>query len=160
MAGRPRKPIEMQESSRRVHRSKDYKEERQSQEISTEDIDIECPSYITDTDSRLEFVRYATLLKNIGQWNELLTDTLGRYINAQKAYEEATIRINKAWETPLSDDMEERDRDDKSLEIAQRIQDKAFSQADKCAKELAMTVDGQCKLIVARQENDDGGYNL
>lgn len=143
--GRRKEPVELIEAKGKTHLTKAEKDRRRRSEPKSSDTAIMCPDYITDLDDRLEFVRYAEMLDNIGIWSELHADELARYITSEKVFEELSKHLRYALSAGDIEDAAE----------VQKMQDKAYRQAHTSASSLGLNITSFCKLVVPKVAQDD-----
>lgn len=142
MVARPKKPIDLMEAQRRVHRSSEEKAVRKSQEISAPADQIRPPSYL-DKKQCAEFVQLAAQLTALGIMSNLDCDTLARYLTARDNYVKFSGIVNEisaAVENILL------------IDKATAVQDRAFKQSRAAAADLGLTVSARCKLVVPQKE--------
>lgn len=152
-AGRPRKPIVLQEQKRRVHRSNAEKGERAKSEraMIVPFTDVSPPSYLTTKKQKTEFCDIASMLHSVSDqlMTELDVDVLARYIIAKDNYLEFTKLLKAELRKSGSDGFEV-----SRAERIQRMQNTAFNQAQSCASSLGLTVSSRLKLDVERKEDE------
>lgn len=155
-AGRPRKPLSVQESKRRVHRSNEENARRAESEgsIFVPFTDVKPPKYLTTKSKRDEFNQIAAMLHAVDEqlFTELDVDVLARYVLAKSQYIEYTRLLNKEIGVCKRADGSLDAADSiKKLERLQRIQNTAFSQCQNCASALGLTVSSRLKLDIVKQ---------
>lgn len=134
--GRPRKPLRVQESNRRVHRSTSEKAARMEAEDMGGDDSIECPSHVKGARARRLFLDTAEMLRGMGIWRRADTDQLARYVASELLWRTMTERYRKAIAAG-----------DEGLAAAyERRQDRAFRQAQTAANALGLNVTSRCRV--------------
>lgn len=177
MAGRPRKPLEINKK----HFSKVEKEQRKAEvlDIPTEEPfnDITPPAYLTAKQKK-EFTEYADKLVKLNIFTTLDIDVLAQFCIAKSLYLEYSKQIRKilnkansvrkwsvvdeiAESCEIAEDLKEllekilrRERGD-DVTVLMNLQDKAHKQCLSCAKELGLTITSRCKIVIPQPSEDD-----
>lgn len=139
--GRYKEPIDLIVAKGKKHISKAEVQERKQKELDVPFKEIIVPSYLS-VKQKEKFIEIATKLLKINIYTELDIDVLARYILAQDLYLLYTSKIKKIIK---KNDIDE-------LEKYQRMQDKAFNQAQSCARELGLTISSRCRIEVPYKE--------
>lgn len=177
MAGRPRKPLEINKK----HFSKAEKEQREAEtlEIPQEEPfnDIAPPEYLTAKQKK-EFTEYADKLVKLNIFTTLDIDVLAQFCIAKSLYLEYSKQIrkilNKAnsvrkWAVidEIADNCESAEELKELLEkilrrqrgddvtVMMNLQDKAHKQCLACAKELGLTITSRLKMVIPQPPEDD-----
>mgnify|MGYP000905329462 CR=1 FL=1 len=137
MAGRPRKPISVQESTRRVHRSTAEREDRRLAEEFGGDDAIECPDRIKGRESRKLYLDTARALKDMGIWKSIDSDQLACYVTSEMLYRLTTAKYASAISSG----------DEEEASAYERRQDKAFRQRQSAANALGLNVTSRCRIV-------------
>lgn len=140
---RPREPIDLVIAKGKKHLTKAEIEARRSQEIDVPFTEIHPPDYLSD-EQKEKFREIAKKLLAIGIYTELDEDNLARYIISQDLYINYTQAINDLIE----------EGNLVLLKEIQSMQDKAYRQAQMCARDLGLTISSRCKLVVPKIEED------
>ena len=138
---RPREPLALIEAKGKKHLTKAEIAERRAQEIQVPFKDIKPPKYL-NAKQKKTFKDLAGKLLAIKIYTELDADALARYIIAQDlyiAYTESITELIEKGNLVL-------------LKEIQNMQDKAFRQAQTCARDLGLTISSRCRLEVPVQE--------
>lgn len=90
---------------------------------------IRPPDYLTGAKQVEKFEHYAQMLSEAGIFSELDADCLARYIMSEQLYLQYTNMLVKLT----------RNNDLAELSRVQSLQDKAFKQCQKCAKDLGLS---------------------
>lgn len=139
--GRNKEPIDLIVAKGKKHLSKAEIQERKEKELDVPFKNIIIPEYLSDKQKE-KFREIASKLLVINIYTELDIDVLARYILAQDLYLLYTSKISKIIKKGDVD----------LLEKYQRMQDKAFSQAQSCARELGLTISSRCRIEVPYKE--------
>lgn len=134
---RPREPIDLIIAKGKKHLTKAEIEERKSAEIDVPFKKIKPPKYLNAKQKR-KFKELAGKLLAIGIYTELDEDNLARYIIAQDLYLTYTAAVNELIE----------ENSLILLKEVQNMQDKAYRQAQTCARDLGLTISSRCKLVM------------
>lgn len=89
---------------------------------------IQPPDYLKGEKQIEKFSHFAAMLESAGMMNELDADCLARYIMSEQLYLQYTAQLTKL--------IKENDLD--MVMAMQALQDKAFKQCQKCAKDLGL----------------------
>lgn len=143
MAGKPREPIDLILHKGKKHITKAEIEERRKQEIDVPFKKIKPPAYLSKTQKK-EFKKIANMLLEINIYTELDADVLARYVISQDLY--------LAYTKSIADLIEQNDL--VLLRDIQNMQDKAFKQAQSCARELGLTISSRCKLVAPEKKEE------
>ena len=135
---RPRKPIRVQESNRRVHRSTAERDARREAEDFGGGTGIECPPHVRGKVARRLFTDTAEMLRDMGIWREADSDQLARYVTSEMLWRLTTARYASAIEAG----------DEELASTYERRQDKAFRQAQSAANALGLNVTSRCRVAV------------
>lgn len=139
--GRYKEPIDLIVAKGKKHISKAEIQDRKEKELDVPFKEIIVPDYLSEK-QKDKFEEIATKLLQINIYTELDIDVLARYILAQDLYLLYTSKISKIIKKGDVD----------LLEKYQRMQDKAFSQAQSCARELGLTISSRCRIEVPYKE--------
>lgn len=141
---RPREPIDLVIAKGKKHLTKSEIEERRSQEIDIPFKKIVPPKYL-GKEQKKKFKEIAKKLQTIGIYTELDEDNLARYIIAQDMYVKYTEAINQLV----------LDGDINLISNLQSMQDKAYRQAQTCARDLGLTISSRCRLSIPKVEEKE-----
>lgn len=136
MAQNQRKPMAAQESARRVHRSRAYREERRRAEDFGGDTSIRVPSTLKGKEMRSMFESTARELDAMGLWHTIDSDQLERYVTSETLYRTLTRKYMEAVSAG----------DDVAADAYERRQDRAFKQAQAAANALGLNVTSRCRI--------------
>ncbi len=145
---RPREPIDLIIAKGKKHLGKEEIEERRKQEIDVPFKAIRPPKYLSKTQKK-QFKTIAEKLSIIGIYTELDEDNLARYVIAQELYLSYTEAINDLIQKG----------DLALLKEIQSMQDKAYRQAQTCARDLGLTISSRCKIIIPKVEKEEPKEN-
>lgn len=154
MAGRPKKPMAVQESKRRVHRSKAEKEARKEAESLLECpiTEFDAPNYLTKGE-KARFFEIAALLQSVNKQlcTALDADQLARYVVAENQYKTLSRKARAAMRKigngePYS--LANADR-------LQLMQNRAFTQLQTCASALGLNVSSRLKFDITKPDDDE-----
>lgn len=152
MAGRPRKPMAVQESKRRVHRSKEEKDARKASESLFECpiTEFEAPSYLTKTE-KARFNDISALLQSVNKQlcTALDADQLARYVVAESQYKTLSRKTRAA--------MRKIGSEPNALANAnqlQLMQNRAFAQLQTCASALGLNVSSRLKFDIPKPDDE------
>lgn len=143
MAGRPRKPLEINKR----HFTQAEKEQRQAETLNVPFKDVAPPECLTTKKQVAEFSSIADKLLKLDIFTELDVDALARYIISKGLYLDYTKKLKTA--------LNRKDFDIKEVEAIQRMQDKAFRQTVTSANELCLNISSRCKLVIPPPPEDD-----
>ncbi len=136
----PRQSLKVLEGNGRKHLSKAERAKRAAQEVETDvPKQIRPPQYLQPA-LKEQFRAIAKQLKDIGLLSTLDYDTLARYLLAQQSYLAATQKVF-ALQKAASVDLD-------ALNVATKIQERFFKQAQACANDLGMTITSRCRLVL------------
>lgn len=90
---------------------------------------IKPPEYLKGEKQIEKFHHFAALLENVGLFSELEADCLARYIMSEQLYLQYTAQLTRLI----------KDNDIAAIATIQGLQDRAFSQCQKCAKDLGLS---------------------
>lgn len=91
---------------------------------------IKPPEYLKGEKQIEKFHHFAALLESVGLFSELEADCLARYIMSEQLYLQYTAQLTRLI----------KDNDVESIKTIQALQDRAFSQCQKCAKDLGLNM--------------------
>lgn len=140
---RPREPVDLIIAKGKKHLTRAEIEARRAQEIDVPFKDIKPPEYL-NRKQKNTFRKFAEQLSTIGIYTELDADNLARYVIAQDlylSYTEAITELIEKGNLVL-------------LKEVQNMQDKAYRQAQTCARDLGLTISSRCKLVVPVKEEE------
>lgn len=149
MAGRNREPVALIRAKGKSHFSKAELEEREARELKVPYTDVQPPDFLVGKHARDEFMRYASMLLDLGIFTELDEDCLGRYILSKTLYLKYTSLLTKLINQEKLD----------QLPKIQTLQSQAFRQCHTCASALGLTITSRCKLTIPNYE-DEEDYEL
>lgn len=161
MAGQ-RQPTQLVVAKGKKHFTKEELADRLAREVQPCTDGIKAPGYLTSKQKK-QFDLLADQLQKIKIMGETDVDALARYVTAQNLYEDAVKELRK-----LVKDKPTRDAEDyffqmelyyKSLEIAEKRQDRLFKQAQSAARDLGLTISSRCKLQVPVPEGTEKPVN-
>lgn len=158
MAG-SRQPIELIIANGNKHLTKKEIAERRSTEVSPCTDDLSAPAYLTAAE-KTRFDRIAVQLAKLGILGETDTETLARYITAQRQYEKATKDLRAVLkDKPKKDEASDLEAYYNFLDIwtitqerMAKLQDRYFKQAQTAAAALGLTISSRCKLVAPKAE--------
>lgn len=157
MAG-PRQPINLVVANGRKHLSKEEIRTRQESEVQPCTDNIEAPAFLTAAQKK-RFNTLAEQLKKIKIMGETDVETLARYVTAQGLYEE-TVRELRRLKRERPKDVHEdgyyilMELWHKSVDLADKRQDRYFKQAQTAARDLGLTISSRCRLQVPAQAQE------
>ena len=150
MAGRPKEPIDLIIAKNKKHLTKNEIEERKSQEIKVNAVNVKPPEYLTD-EQKEEFMKIAKILLDIGIMTELDEDRLAQYLVSMTNYIEYTEKIRwakeklaRARKTIVKREYME------MIDLYLRYQDKALKQSRECASDLGLSISSRCRLVMPK----------
>lgn len=149
--GRPREPVDLLIAKGKKHLTKAEIEERREEEIEVPYKQIRPPKYLNKKQKK-QFKEIAEKLLSINIYTELDEDNLARYLIAQDLYLSYTSAINELMEAGNLI----------LLKDIQQLQDKAYRQAQTCARDLGLTITSRCKLSIpksAEPEKKENKFN-
>lgn len=91
--------------------------------------EIRPPEYLTGAKQVEKFEHYAKLLSEAGIFTELDADCLARYIMSEQLYLQYTAQLTRLI----------KENDLGMVKAMQTLQDKAFKQCQRCAKDLGLS---------------------
>lgn len=141
---KPREPIDLIIAKGKKHLTKAEIAERRAEEIDVPFRKIRPPKYLNASQKK-KFREIAKKLSQIGIYTELDEDNLARYVISQELYLSYTEAINDLIEKG----------DLVMLKDIQQMQDKAYRQAQMCARDLGLTISSRCKLSIPKVEEDE-----
>ena len=152
MAGRPRKPIALQESKRRVHRSNAEKEARKEAESLLECpiTEFDPPTYLTKAE-RGRFAEIVALLQSVDEQlcTALDSDQVARYVTAETQYKALSRKARMAIRKIGTED-----GDVALADRLQLMQNRAFTQMQTCATALGLNVSSRLKFDIPKPEDE------
>ena len=140
---RPREPVDLILAKGKKHLTRAEIEARRAQEIDVPFREIKPPKHL-NAKQKKTFKTLAGQLSSIGIYTELDADNLARYIIAQDlylSYTAASAELIEKGNLVL-------------LKEVQNMQDKAYRQAQTCARDLGLTISSRCKLVVPVKEEE------
>lgn len=143
-----KQPIDLIIAKGKKHLTKAEIERRRNEEINVPFTEIKPPKYL-DTKQKKKFKEIAGKLQAVGIWTELDEDNLGRYLVAQDLYLTYTEAINQTI----------KENNLVLLKELQAMQDKAYRQAQTCARDLGLTISSRCKLVVPETKKEEPKKN-
>ena len=151
MAGQ-RQPIELVLAKGKKHLTKDEIAARRATEVKPCADDLNPPAYLTAAQKKT-FVKLANQLDKIGILGETDVDALARYVTAQGLYEQAVKDLRKLQKSEPKDTeadgyYAEMELWYKSLDSAERRQDRLFKQAQAAATALGLTISSRVRLVL------------
>lgn len=158
--GRPRQPIAVLQATGRGHRTKAEIEDRQRTEVAGIPDDIVPPSYLTAPQKK-HFTRLAGQLEKLKILGETDCEALARYVIAEDAYEDAVRDLRKVEkDRPTREEceaegksyLEELETYMKMYDSIARRQDRMCDQASMLARDLGLTIQSRCKIVVPKSE--------
>lgn len=145
---KPREPIDLIIAKGKKHLTKAEIAERRAEEIDVPFRKIRPPKYLNASQKK-KFREIAKKLSQIGIYTELDEDNLARYVISQELYLSYTEAINDLIKKG----------DLVMLKDIQQMQDKAYRQAQMCARDLGLTISSRCKLSIPKVEEDEPKQN-
>ena len=147
--GRPKKPIEVQEAKRRVHRSNAEKEARRQAESRLECpiTEFDPPPYLTKSEKR-RFGEVVGLLQSVNEQlcTALDADQVARYVVSETQYKTLSRRCRAAL-NKRGDGF-----DLSEANALQVMQNRAFAQMQTCATALGLNVSSRLKFDIPEPE--------
>ena len=148
---RPREPIELIVAKGNKHLTKAEIEARRATEVQPCADDLTPPSYLTAKQKK-HFARLADQLAKIGILGETDTEALARYVTAEALYEGAVKDLRALQKNRPNDPDAERYYADvatwtEAMDVATKLQDRYFKQAQAAARDLGLTISSRCKLV-------------
>lgn len=134
----PRQPTDVVIANGRKHLSKAEEAERRSREVKVSPAKSAKPPRWLPEWLKKDFRTLGKKLIAAGLYTELDADTLGRYLVSQHHWVAATRELNDALDA----------RDLEQADAWGRVQDRHFKQARGCAKDIGLTVDSRCRLVI------------
>lgn len=144
MSGK-RQPTDVVKANGRKHMSQVEEEERREREV-VADVPkyVRPPKWLAE-DLRKDFKRLSGQLIRLGIFSALDKDSLGRYLTAQRNWENTLKQVSAAI---AKGDLE-------NAEKWSKIQDRYYKQARSCAADLGLTITSRCRLVVPQPEDAD-----
>lgn len=161
-----REPIDLLLAKGRKHLTKEEIRLRRLEEVTPVRDDITPPSFLTASQKR-KFRVLAAQLDKLSILGETDCDALGRYIEAESAYEAETKTLRKLQkQQPANDDFDSA-KDyysalrtwNETVESISRRQNRNFTQAQAAARELGLTISSRCRLVVPQAESEEPPEN-
>lgn len=161
-----REPIDLLLAKGRKHLTKEEIRLRRLEEVTPVRDDITPPSFLTAKQKR-KFRILAAQLDKLSILGETDCDALGRYIEAESAYEAETKTLRKLQkQQPENDDFDSA-KDyysalrswNETVESVSRRQNRNFTQAQAAARELGLTISSRCRLVVPQAESEEPPEN-
>lgn len=173
MAGRPRKPLEINKK----HFTKAEREQREAETLDVPFTEVSPPNYLTAKQKK-EFTEYSDMLVELNIFTALDVDVLAQYCIAKELYIKYSNQIKKVlakenavhkWAVidEIAEDCESAEDLKKLLEkilrrqrgddvtVLMNLQDKAHKQCLACAKELGLTITSRAKLVIPQPPGGD-----
>ena len=142
MAG-ARQPIDLVVAKGKKHLGKAEIAERRAKEVKVPFTDIEAPDYL-NAKQKEKFDDLAYKLTVCKIFTELDIDVLARYVVSHDLYLAYTSQLTKAIKK----------QDMSLINELQKLQNRAFIQADTCAKALGLTISSRCKIEIPVTEQE------
>lgn len=148
---RQKEPAAVIAAKGKTHMAKADLAERMEREVKPCADGIAPPAYLSAAEKR-RFGKIAEQLKKLNIMGETDTETLARYITAQRLYEETVAEMRRHAETlPSADEDGYHERYSLWLSAEDslaRMLDRYFKQAHAAASALGLTISSRCKLQV------------
>lgn len=143
----------VQESKRRVHRSKEEKDARKAAEnlLECPITEFEAPGYLTKTE-KARFNEIAALLQSVNEQlcTALDADQLTRYVVAESQYKTLTRKTRAAMRKIGGEDPHALAKADR----LQLMQNRAFTQLQTCASALGLNVSSRLKFDISQPDDE------
>lgn len=144
MSGK-RQPTDVVKANGKKHLSLAEEDARREMEVRTDTPKYVRPPVWLEKDLVRDFKKLANQLIKLNIFSALDKDTLGRYLTAQRHWEQTSARITEALD---SGDLE-------AAEKWGKMQDRFFKQARGCASDLGLTITSRCRLVVPQTDDGD-----
>ena len=145
----PKLPTDVIVARGKKHLSKDEVDERRASEVRPHDTSVTPPKWLTTKAQRAEFEKKAQELVEIGIWDALDADELGRYVLAAEAHAMSEKQLTKML----------RSGDLDGMKLLVPVVEKHHKQCHELATALGLTPSSRARLAVppkvkAEQEPD------
>ena len=162
MAG-GKQPIELVKLKGRKHLTKSEIAEREATEVKAPSDNIRAPNYLSKN-LKKEFKKISKELINLNLMSNLDCDSLARFLIAQDRYISINTLLNernpikkikqKKKDEAGEEYIEEVEIIDNNYERLSLLEERYFKQSRQAAKDLGLTIDSRCKLVVPKAPED------
>lgn len=156
-----REPIDLLLAKGRKHLTKEEIRLRKLEEVAPIRDDVVPPAFLT-AKQKSKFRILAAQLDKLRILGETDCDALGRYVEAESAYETETKTLRKLQKQQPDYDSFDQPKDyyaalrdwNETVESVSKRQNRNFTQAQAAARELGLTISSRCRLVVPQAEEE------